>query len=186
MTKSELREMIRECLREELSKTTLKEAVSPTYMTSYKTLATKFDAAIAEADTNWIVNLIEAGLDDGYYAAPAAKVLEDTADHNIASGMREVDAIDLCHTGLASLDTEFEQFMEEEAENFDSRFDFNNMLYICYADGTYEYFDSYEDNFTGDLNDIECLIGVDYASGASICWIRGEDDIEDLNYLLNI
>ena len=197
MKKSELRELVRECLQEELSKcsssfkesqeaNTVQEAVSPTYMTAYKRLAKKFDAAIAEADTNWIVNLIEAGLDDGYYTLRVASSLRATAEKNIDNGMREVDAANLCHTGVASVDNVFEQFMEEESENFDSRFDFNNMLYICYTSGDYEYFDSYEDSFTGNVDDIECVIGVDYASGASIAWIRDEDDIEDLEDLLDI
>lgn len=175
-----------EAAGEELSKTTLKEAVSPTYMTAYKRLAKKFDAVIAEADTDWIVNLIEAGLDDDYYTLRVANTLRATAEKNIDNGMREVDATDLCHTGVASVDSVFEQFMEEESENFDSRFDFNNMLYLCYTSGDYEYFDSYEDSFTGNMDTIECVIGVDYASGASIAWIRGEDDIEDLESLLDI
>lgn len=197
MTKSELRELIRECLHEELSKSsrsfkesqeanTVQEAISPTYMTAYKRLAKKFDAAIAEADTDWIVNLIEAGLDDDYYTLRVANALRATAEKNIDNGMREADATDLCHTGVASVDSVFEQFMEEESENFDSRFDFNNMLYICYTSGDYEYFDSYEDSFTGNVDDIECVIGVDYASGASIAWIRDEDAVEDLEGLLDI
>ncbi len=186
MKKSELRQIIREVLKEELSKTTLEEAVSPTYMAAYKRLAKKFDAVIAEADTDWIVNLIEAGLDDDYYTLRVANALRAAAEKNIDNGMRETDAADLCHTGVASVDSVFEQFMEEESENFDSRFDFNNMLYICYTSGDYEYFDSYEDSFTGNMDDIECVIGVDYASGASIAWIRGEDDIEDLEGLLDI
>ena len=188
MTKSELKEMIRECLREELSKTTLKEAVSPTYRATYNRLAKKFKAAIHDADRIWAETVIWYGMDMEYYSAAMAKAFKNAANKNIRTGMTN-EAIDtLCATGNATKDAIFSDFIEQECGDFDSSL--GDALYaenfICYNDGHYEYLNRMEDTFTGDVDEVECVIGIDYASGANIFWIRGEDDIDYLNNLLDI
>lgn len=188
MTKSELRELIRECLREELSKTTLKEAVSPTYEATYDRLAKKFEAAIHDADRIWAETVIWYGMDMDYYSAAMTKSFKNAANKNISTGMTNVGIDTLCATGNATKDAIFSDFIEQEGGNFDSSL--GDALYeenfICYNDSHYEYFNRMEDTFTGDIDEVECIVGVDYASGANIFWIRGEDDIDDLNGLLNI
>ena len=183
MKKSELREMIRECICEELSKTTLKEAVSPTYEATYDRLAKKFEAAIHDADRIWAETVIWYGMDMEYYSAAMAKAFKNAANKNIRAGMTNVGIDTLCATGNATKDTIFSDFIEQECGDFDSSL--ADALYednfICYNDGHYEHFNQMEDTFTGDADEVECIIGVDYASGANIFWIRGEDDIEDLN-----
>jgi hypothetical protein len=187
MKKSELREIIRECIREELSKPTLKEAVSPTYKATYDKLAKKFEAAIHDADRIWAETIIWQGMDLAYYSAAMAKAFKNAANKNISTGMTNVGIDTLCATGNAAKDTIFSDFIEQESGNFDSSL--GDALYeenfICYNDGHYEYLNRIEDTFTGDVDEVECVIGIDYASGANIFWIRGEDDIEDLESLLD-
>ena len=190
MTKSELRELIRECIREELSnRNKIEEAVSLTYQATYDRLAKKFEAAIQDADKIWAKVVIDLGYELGYYSAVRATKLTKAAVRNITVRKMSNVAIDiLCETGDANIDSIFSNFIEQEGTDFDARL--GDALYyenfICYNDGTYEYVNLMEDMFTGNENDIECIIGIDYASGANIVWIRGEDDIKDLTDLLDI
>ena len=188
MTKTELKTMIKEMLREELSRVSLEEAVSPTYEATYDRLAKKFKAAIHDADRIWAETVIWYGMDMEYYSAAMAKSFKNAANKNISTGMTNVGIDTLCATGNATKDTIFSDFIEQEGGNFDSSL--GDALYeenfICYNDGHYEYLNRMEDTFTGDVSEVECVVGIDYASGANICWIRGEDDIEDLNDLLDI
>jgi hypothetical protein len=187
MTKSELKTMIREMLREELSKVTLKEAVSPTYEATYDRLAKKFKAAIHDADRIWAETVIWYGMDIDYYSAAMAKDFKNAANKNISAGMTNVGIDTLCATGDTTKDTIFSDFIEQEGGNFDSSLadSFYEDGFICYNDGHYEYLNRMEDTFTGNIDEIECVIGIDYASGANIFWIRGEDDIDSLDDLLD-
>lgn len=188
MKKSELKEIIRECLREELSKPDLEEAVSSTYKATYDRLAKKFESAIHDADRIWAETVIRYGMDLAYYSAAMAKVFKNATNKNISTGMTNVGIDTLCATGNAAKDTIFSDFIEQECGDFDSSL--GEALYaenfICYNDGHYEYLNRMKDTFTGDVDEVECVIGVDYASGANIFWIRGEDDIEDLESLLDL
>ena len=160
------------------------EAVSPTYSATYAKLEAKFKAAVDEANFAWMNALIELGIDYDYFNPRVANKLRKAVVSNISRGVPNEATEDLARTGDPKIDTAFEHFLEEEAERFDEHLDFFNCLTICYADGTYEDFDSYEDTFSGNKDDIECVMGIDYASGATIAWIRGEDDIEDLDNIL--
>jgi hypothetical protein len=166
----------------------LSEAVSPTYRATYDRLAKKFEPAIHDADRVWAEAVIWYGMDIDYYSSAMANTFKKAANKNISTGMTNVGIDTLCATGDTTKDTIFSDFIEQEAGNFDSSL--GDSLYyenfICYNDGHYDYLNTMEDSFTGDINEVECIIGVDYASGANITWIRGEDDIEDLNDLLNI
>ena len=160
------------------------EAVNPTYSANYAKMEARFKDAVDEANFSWMNALIELGIDYGYFNSRVANKLRKAAASNISRGVPNEAAEDLARTGDPKVDTAFEHFLEEEASRFDEHLDFFNWLYICYINGTSEFFDSYEDTFTGNKDDIECVIGIDYASGASIAWIRGEDDLEDLDYIL--
>lgn len=127
-------------------------------------------------------------MDIDYYSAAMAKTFKNAADKNISTGMTNVGIDTLCATGDATKDKIFSDFIEQEGGNFDSSLGdaLYEDTYICFNDGHYEYFNRMEDTFTGDVDEVECIIGVDYASGANIFWIRGEDDIAELDDLLDI
>jgi len=162
----------------------IQEAVSPTYSATYAKMEAKFKDAVQEANFTWMNALIDLGQDYGYFNSRVVNKLRKAVAANITKGVPNTATEDLARTGDPKVDATFEHFLEEEAGRFDEHLDFFNCLYICYTDGTYEFFDSYEDTFTGDKDRVECVIGIDYASGASIAWNRGEDDLEDLDYLL--
>lgn len=162
----------------------LQEAVSSTYEATYAKMEAKFKDAVQEANFAWMNAIIDLGVDYNYFTSRVANKLRKAVTANIAKDVSNTALEDLAITGDPKVDTAFEQFLEEEAGSFDESLDFFNHLYICYADGTYNFFDSYEDTFTGDKDSVECVIGIDYASGASITWIRGEDDPENLDYIL--
>jgi hypothetical protein len=164
--------------------TKLQEDVSPTYSANYAEMEAKFKDAVQEANFAWMNAIIDLGVDYNYFNSRVANKLRNAVTVNIAKDVPNAALEDLARTGDPKVDAAFEQFIEEEAGNFDESLDFYNWLYICYADGTSEFFDSYEDTFAGDKDDVECVVGIDYASGASICWIRNEDSIEELDDLL--
>ena len=183
ITKSEFKEMIREALREELATRTstriiTAESASPTYMSTYDKLRKKFQLAEQKADETWAKMVIDFGEDSGYYNADVATRIKAAAVRNISAGMHDVELSTLCATGNKKIDDLFSSYLEEEYENFYDTFEtIWYEKFICYYDGHIEAFDGLEDTFTGNIDDIECLIGIDYASGAEIVWIRGEDDL---------
>lgn len=165
----------------------LTEAVSSTYRAAYDRLAKKFEEAIKEADELWAVGCIDYGEELEYYSMNVAGRLKKAVEKNIAAGVSNTSLESLCRTGNAKIDNIFSNFVDTEGEDFDSAL--GDSLYydnfICYFDGTYEYVNLIEeDAFSGNIDDIECVVGIDYASGANIAWIRNEDDIEELENLL--
>jgi hypothetical protein len=198
MKKSELRNMIREMLHEELSKNSsitearkvnkasrkvVKEAVSTK-------ITTKFNKLIQQADLLWIKAILELGIDYDYFDVKTANKLYKAAYQNAAAGVTtattNATAQDLCRTKVKTINDAFARFISEEAGDFDRHLEFYNDLFIGYIDGTSEYINTYDNNFNGDKDKVECVIGIDYASGASIDWVRGEDDEEELDELLQI
>jgi hypothetical protein len=171
------------------STTKLAEAASSTNQTVYDRLYKKFEEAIRYGDQIWARYVIELGLDLGYYAAPVAKKLLNASQKNIhVVRVKHGNVIDLCRTGDLKIDSAFSNFIEKEANYFDSKLgdDLYNETIICYKDGSHKYLNVLHAAFEDNIDDVECVVGIDYASGADICWIRGEDRIKDLEIILNI
>jgi hypothetical protein len=165
----------------------LTEAVSSTYRAAYDRLAKKFEEAIKEADELWTATCIDYGEELEYYNMNVADRLKRAAAKNIAAGVPNTSLESLCHTGNAKIDNIFSDYVDAECADFDIALG-DGLYYdtfICYFDGTYEYVNLIEEGaFSGNIDDIECIVGIDYASGANIAWIRNEDDIEELENLL--
>lgn len=169
--------------------TKLTEAVSSTYAVAYDKLSKKFEEAMRYGDQIWARSIIDLGFDLGYYTAPIAKKLLNAAQKNIhVLHIENSDIEEVCHTGNIKIDTIFSNFVKNEANNFDATLAdaLYNETIICYKDGSNKYLNVLHTAFYDDIDDVECIVGVDYASGANICWIRGEDDIKDLELILNI
>lgn len=165
----------------------LTEAVSSTYQAAYDRLRKKFQRAEEMADKLWIKYIVDFGENSGYYNKAVATLIKTTAFNKINSGMQDMGLTELCATGNKKADSFFSNYFDKEAENFDSIFeDLYYENFICYTNGHFDFINLIEEPFAGDIKDIECVIGIDYASGANICWIHGEDDIKDLENILNI
>ena len=160
---------------------TLAEILSPTYMDNHSKMEAKFNQAVLEANWIWMESIINLGKDLNYYDDTDATEIFKVAQENLASG--SVD-FDLFETGDPSLDQLFEEFLTKESGKFDEHLEFTEE-FICYASGDYDDFDMSHDTFKGNKDDIECVIGIDYASGANIGWIKGEDDADVLDNYLN-
>ena len=165
----------------------LNEFYSPEYIKKCQTLEHEFKGAVAEANKIWCKDIIRFGEDCGYWDSEDTKILLDAATFNIEHGQDNNEGIELlCRTGIEDLDYMFQDFIEQEAGEFDSHLDFFLHNFICYTNNEWEYFDTYNNKFEGDLDSIECIIGIDYASGAQIVWVKDEDPKDDLESLLNI
>ena len=163
----------------------LAEILSPTYMDNHRKMEVKFSQAILEANWIWMEAVIDLGKDSGHYDDNDATEIFKAAQENLASGSVDFDhPFELFETGDPSLDQLFEEFLREEGDKFDEQLEFTEE-FICYASGDYDDFDMSRDTFKGNKDDIECVIGIDYASGANIGWIKGEDDVDFLDSYLN-
>lgn len=163
----------------------LAEILSPTYMDNHRKMEVKFSQAILEANWIWMEAIIDLGKDSGHYDNNDAAEIFKAAQENLASGSVDFDhPFELFETGDPSLDQLFEEFLREESGKFDEQLEFTEE-FICYISGDYDDFDMSRDTFKGNKDDIECVIGIDYASGANIGWIKGEDDADFLDSYLN-
>ena len=165
----------------------LNEFYSPEYIKKCRTLERKFKGAVAEANKLWCEEIIQFGEDCGYWYTEDTETFLKTAILNIEHGQDNSEGIEsLCRTGNEELDYMFRDFIEQEAGEFDSYLDLLLHKFVCYTNNEWEYLDTYNFKFEGDLDSIECVIGIDYASGAQVAWIKDEDSRDDLENLLNI
>jgi hypothetical protein len=176
-----------ETLNTDEQSTELTEVVSSTYQATYDKLRKKFQRAEIMADKLWVKCVVDFGENSGYYNKAVAALIKAVAFNKINSGVQDVGLAELCVTDNVKANSFFDTYLNKETENFDSIFeDLYYENFICYTDGHFDYINLLEEPFTGNIDEIECVVGIDYASGANICWIRGEDGVEALEALLNI